>query len=103
MTKQQNDSLDPSTFRTGVFLGFTIGGLLTIWYAPQSGAETRARLRFWGRRGAQEVSERVQGESIEASLQTGKAIAHHNRAQAAEQIPDTNKPPETLSLEKKKK
>lgn len=83
----------PLTFLGGAFFGFLIGGLLALWYAPQSGAQTLAGLREWfGLRGQQArlVVERLQGETIAQSLEKGRALAHQHRARHAGRLPDSS-------------
>jgi gas vesicle protein len=81
-----------------MMLGFVAGSLLALWMAPRSGAQTRDDIRRTGltlRVRAEErvktIMERVQGETLEESIEQGKAIAHQVKAERAEQIsPDRN-------------
>jgi gas vesicle protein len=76
----------PTTFLQGILCGFVLGGALGLYYAPQSGKETLDQMRnvLLGVQGrAARVVERVQGETIEQSLEEGRAMAHRHRAQQA--------------------
>lgn len=65
-----------SEFIFGLMGGGLVGTILGIWYAPSSGRDLLQRL-----------VRRVEGESVEDSIQEGRAIAHRNRA---DQLPAKN-------------
>ncbi len=76
----------PETFAQGLLLGLVVGGVLALWYAPQSGKATLNQIRGWfGQlpQQAEKVAERFQGDTIEQALQEGRALAHRHRAKQA--------------------
>ena len=76
MTQKSSQSeAYPLTFIGGALLGFVLGSVLALWYAPQSGKKTFAIFRG-----------RLQGETIEQSLEEGRALAHRHRAQQADRL-----------------
>jgi hypothetical protein len=72
-------------FLAGVIGGLVLGGLLALWNAPASGAESLARLKgLLAKPWAQ-----WRDESVEESLATGRALAQQHRArQAHPALPD---------------
>lgn len=105
--KNENSDPYPTTFRQGVLMGFTLGALLALWYAPRSGAENLARLEAWLDAQQAEALARLEGwramlsqmlginvrptkrESIEDSLAAGRAMAHRHRAEQAQRLSDS--------------
>jgi len=80
---------DVESFSRGMFIGLLIGGAIGLWKAPYSGAETRSRMwRFFSRTSdeAAETARRLQGETVEDAIEQGRAIAHQNRAEAAQAV-----------------
>lgn len=77
MKTQQNDRF--VDLIRGVVTGFVVGGMVALWNAPQSGAETRRQIR--ARLDA--FLHRMQGETVEDSIEMGKAIAHQKQTSAA--------------------
>jgi gas vesicle protein len=78
-------------------VGFAVGSAVALWMAPRSGAQTRSELRRTGltlrwraEEGVKSVVERVQGETLEESIEQGKAIAHQRRAERAGQADPEN-------------
>ena len=70
-------------FFGGVIMGAIAGGILALWYAPRSGEESLNLIlnRVGGVQS--KIMNRVRGESIEESLQEGRALAHRYRARVA--------------------
>lgn len=66
----------PITFLVGMALGMALGAILALWYAPQSGNQTRQQIGLWVN----------QGESIEQALAEGRALAHEHRASQAKLV-----------------
>lgn len=76
---------DTSTeFLMGALAGAVVGGLVAMWYAPQSGKQTRQNINDWVQKN---VVARIQGESVADSMETGRAIAHTHRAEQAQRLP----------------
>ncbi len=89
MVESNHEAREASTFVLGMMIGFVLGSALGLWMAPRSGSATRSDLRMR----AQFVAERLQGESIEDSLELGRAIAHQKRAELARDArPDVDAP-----------
>jgi gas vesicle protein len=86
MSPSQNE-IYTTEFLVGVLAGMLVGGVLAVWYAPQSGQTTRDNLARWFHNQTRMVAERVQGESVAQSLETGRAIAHSHRAEQAKRLP----------------
>lgn len=83
--EQQNESYTAELL-IGMVAGALIAGALTVWYAPQSGRKTRADIAGWFRGRSTSIVEKVQGESVAQSLETGRAIAHTHRAEQAKRL-----------------
>lgn len=83
MSQQQNNSYS-TEFLMGALAGALIGGLAAVWYAPQSGKQTREEISSWVRKN---IVEKIQGESVEQSIETGRTIAHTHRAEQAKRLP----------------
>ncbi len=83
---KQKDGGGTSTFVFGTLIGMVTGGIAALWMSPRSGEETRDQLRQRFRF----VVDRVQGESVEDSIEMGKSIAHQKRAESARQANDTS-------------
>jgi gas vesicle protein len=69
--KRNQDEGGAGIFVIGAVLGTLIGAIAAIWFAPQSGEETRREIEH----AAEDVIHRVEGESIEDSLQAGREEA----------------------------
>ncbi len=80
METHQNKS-DQALVR-GMLTGFVVGGLVALWNMPRSGSETRRLIR----ERLDSLFSRVQGESVEESIEMGKAIAHQNQSERASSI-----------------
>jgi gas vesicle protein len=76
----RHDQNEVPTFVLGMILGFIAGSIAALWMAPRSGAAVREDLR----QRVRIVLERVQGESVEETIELGKAIAHQKKADAAQ-------------------
>lgn len=93
-----NQPNDTPTFVVGMMMGFVVGSVLAVWMAPRSGRKTRddirhnvITLRLRAGNSVKQVVEKVQGESVEDSIEQGKAIAHQKKAELAEQVNGNNK------------
>src|SRR5258708_29807357 len=78
--RREEDEL--GSFLLGAILGGVIGAVTAFWFAPQSGEETRHEIEERGNELREEIEQvatdarrRVEGESIEESMQAGKAEA----------------------------
>lgn len=69
--RNSQDSGDASVFVVGAILGVVFGIAAALWYAPQSGEETRREIEH----AAEEARRRVEGESLHDAIQEGKAEA----------------------------
>lgn len=69
--RHSQDSGDAGVFVLGAILGVVIGIAAALWYAPQSGEETRREIE----RAAEEARRRVEGESLRDAIQEGKTEA----------------------------
>jgi gas vesicle protein len=69
--RRSQDSGDAGVFVLGAILGVVIGIVAALWYAPQSGEETRREIE----RAAEEARRRVEGESLHDAIQEGKTEA----------------------------
>ncbi len=94
-SEQPNDT---PTFVVGMMMGFAVGSALAVWMAPRSGKKTRddirqnvITLRLRAGNSVKQVVEKVQGESVEDSIEQGKAIAHQKKAELAEQVNGNNR------------
>ncbi|MEP7284254.1 MAG: YtxH domain-containing protein [Chloroflexota bacterium] len=81
---QNNDDL--GTFVIGALLGSLAGAIAALWFAPRSGKETRheinhqaAEIRENIEHVATDARRRVEGDSIDDSIQEGKAEARRFR------------------------
>lgn len=63
----------------GILVGFVGGGMAMLWNAPRSGKATRQRIQEFFRIGVK----RVQGETIDESIEYGKLLAQQHRADNA--------------------
>lgn len=79
MGTQKSDSETP-TFVFGMILGFVAGSVAALWMAPRSGTESRQEIKNRAQSSVRIISDRVQGESVEDSIELGKAIAHQKKA-----------------------
>ena len=79
----QQDNSEAPTFVFGMILGFVVGSITALWMAPRSGNEARQGIRSRAQSSVRIISDRVQGESIEDSIELGKAIAHQKKADNA--------------------
>lgn len=84
---------DAPTFVFGMMFGFLIGGVIALWMSPRSGRETRTdirrnviTLRLRAEESVKQVVDKVQGETVEDSIEQGKAIAHQKKAELAERV-----------------
>jgi|GEM_PF-4461612 len=85
MSKKKSSSESHNiTFFQGVLLGGVIGALTTLWYTPINNRRIVATLREQ----VEATKTVLQGESVEQSLQHGKALAHHHRASLAQSMDD---------------
>ncbi|MBI5929289.1 MAG: YtxH domain-containing protein [Chloroflexi bacterium] len=87
---------DTPTFVFGMMMGFLVGSILAVWMAPRSGKKTRddirhnvITLRLRAGNSVKQVVEKVQGESVEDSIEQGKAIAHQKKAELADRVNGT--------------
>ncbi len=67
----QPDQSDAPTFVLGMILGFVVGSVTALWMAPRSGDEARQEIKSRAQSSIRIISDRVQRESIEESLETG--------------------------------
>lgn len=88
---------DTPTFVVGMMMGFLLGSILAVWMAPRSGKKTRddirhnvITLRLRAGNSVKQVVEKVQGETVEDSIEQGKAIAHQKKAELAERVNGSN-------------
>jgi gas vesicle protein len=58
-------------FFFGALIGSLIGTIVALWFAPRSGKELREEVE----QSADELRRRIEGESVEESIQAGKAEA----------------------------
>jgi len=66
--RQAKEEGEFNIFMVGAVLGTLVGAVLAFWYAPQSGEQTRQEIE----QAAQDAIHKVEGESIEESLQAGR-------------------------------
>jgi gas vesicle protein len=66
-----------------MILGFVVGSITALWMAPRSGNEARQGIKNRAQSSVRIISDRVQGESVEDSIELGKAIAHQKKADSA--------------------
>jgi gas vesicle protein len=69
--RHSQDGGDAGVFVLGAILGVVVGVVAALWYAPQSGEETRHEIE----RAAEETRRRVEGESLHDAIQEGKTEA----------------------------
>lgn len=79
----QPDNSDAPTFVFGMILGFVVGSVAALWMAPRSGNEARQEIKTRAQSSVRVITDRVQGESIEDSIELGKTIAHQKKANSA--------------------
>lgn len=84
---------DTPTFVFGMMVGFAVGSIIAVWMAPRSGKQTRQdirqnviTLRLRAGNSVKQVVDKVQGETVEDSIEQGKAIAHQKRAELADRV-----------------
>ena len=69
--RHPEDTGEAGVFVLGAIIGAVAGVALAMWYAPQSGEETRHELE----RTAEEARRRVEGDSLNDAIKEGKAEA----------------------------
>src|SRR5260221_14022289 len=81
-TQSVADAGEVESFIIGTFIGAVVGAISAFWFAPRSGRETRhviqergAELRDDLEGVADETRKRIEGESLDDSIQAGKAQA----------------------------
>jgi len=82
----QQDSSEAPTFVFGMILGFVVGSVTALWMAPRSGDEARQSIKSRAQSSVRIISERVQSETVEDSIELGKAIAHQKKADRTNSI-----------------
>ena len=71
MAGKRHDDDEIGPFFTGALIGAVIGVAAALWFAPQSGQETRQEIE----QAAIDTRRRIEGESLEQAIQAGKAEA----------------------------
>lgn len=71
-------------FLMGALAGALVGTAMAVWYAPQSGKQTRDDIANWVQT---KIVAKIQGESVAESIETGRTIAHTHRAEQAHRLP----------------
>ncbi len=71
MPETNNRRGGDGAFFLGALLGSLIGTIVALWFAPRSGKELREEVE----QSADELRRRIEGESVEESIQAGKAEA----------------------------
>ena len=86
-SSNQDEELGP--FLIGLVIGGLVGIAAALWYAPQSGKTTRTEIKQRSEDVIQaaeqtvvDVRHKIEGESIDESLETGKAEALRHRQNA---------------------
>jgi gas vesicle protein len=80
--KQQEDQAEAGLFLIGAIAGSVLGAAVAMWFAPQSGTETRHEIKERSTEFVDEIEHaaadarrRIEGESVDEAMQMGKAEA----------------------------
>ncbi len=77
MSDEQRSRLDDTTFFWGAVIGFVVGALVWFFRVPRRGTETRERIAKTGQ-------DLITRDSVEESLQEGRALARQRLENAPE-------------------
>ncbi len=87
--RQRRDEEEVLPFLIGAILGGLFGAIAAIWFAPQSGKQTRHEIQAKSQElveGIEQVAEdtrqKIEGESIHDAIEEGKAEARRYRETA---------------------
>jgi gas vesicle protein len=80
--QKQEDQAEAGLFFIGAVAGSLIGAVVAMWFAPQSGSETRHEIKERSteivdeiEHAATDARRRIEGESVDEAIQMGKAEA----------------------------